>query len=264
MSRDAAALARLAERAAARAAAFLLDARRPDPAEWTAKGHHDYVTAIDQGAEERIRETLLRAEPSSRVMGEEISPDAAAMDGLVWVVDPLDGTTNFLHGHPMWCVSIGAAIDGELVAGTVFHATAHRRYTAWQGGGAWAGGERMQVSTIRDPGQALIGTGFPFKHPDQIPAYLPQMASVLSATAGVRRGGSAALDLVDVALGRFEAFWELMLAPWDMAAGIVLVREAGGVVTDFDGRDIGVEHSGVVAGSPAMAAWLREVVGHMS
>ncbi|MBP6572091.1 MAG: hypothetical protein KA226_11760, partial [Gemmatimonadales bacterium] len=132
MSRDAAALARLAERAAARAATFLLNARRPDPAEWTAKGHHDYVTAIDQGAEERIRETLLRAEPSSRVLGEEMSPDAMAMDGLVWVVDPLDGTTNFLHGHPMWCVSIGAAIDGQLVAGTVFHATMHRRYTAWQ------------------------------------------------------------------------------------------------------------------------------------
>lgn len=264
MSRDAAALARLAERAAARAAAFLLDAPRPDPAQWAAKGHHDYVTAIDQGAEERIRETLLRAEPSSRVLGEEMSPDAVPMDGLVWVVDPLDGTTNFLHGHLMWGVSIAAALDGELVAGTVFHAPAHRRYTAWQGGGAWAGAERMRVSAIETPAQALIGTGFPFKHPEQIPHYLPQMAAVLAATAGVRRGGSAALDLVDVALGRFEGFWELMLAPWDMAAGIVLVREAGGVVTDLTGRDIGVEHTGVVAGSRAMAGWLREVVGRES
>ncbi len=260
MSRDAAALARLAERAAARAAAYLLDAPRPDPAQWTVKGHHDYVTALDQGAEERIRETLLRAEPSSRVMGEELSPDGVALDGLVWVVDPLDGTTNFLHGHPQWCVSIGAAIDGQLVVGTVHHATAHRRYTAWTGGGAWAGGARMRVSSTTDPGHALIGTGFPFKHPELIHDYLPPMATVLAATAGVRRGGSAALDLVDVALGRFDAFWELRLAPWDMAAGIVLVREAGGVVTDLEGRDLGVEHSAVVAGNRGMAGWLRQVV----
>jgi myo-inositol-1(or 4)-monophosphatase len=260
MSRDHAALARLAERAAARAGAYLAAAPRPDPAEWTEKGHHDFVTAIDEGAEARIRETLLRAEPSSRVMGEEFTPEAMEMTGLVWVVDPLDGTANFLHGHPSWCVSIGAAVDGELVAGTVFHVPGRRRYTAWTGGGAWAGDERLRVSSIRVPSQSLIGTGFPFKNPELLPPYLPQLARVLASTSGVRRGGAAALDLVDVALGRFDAFWELMLAPWDMAAGIVLVREAGGVVTDLAGRDLGVEHSAVVAGNPVMAEWLRGVV----
>jgi myo-inositol-1(or 4)-monophosphatase len=261
MSREAAALARLAERAAARAGAFLAAAARPDPTTWTAKGHHDFVTAVDEGAELRIRETLLRAEPSSRVLGEEFTPEDIDLNGLVWVVDPLDGTANFLHGHPSWCVSIGAAIDGHLVAGTVFHVPGRKRYTAWEGGGAWAGEERLRVSTIRDPAHSLIGTGFPFKYPEMLPGYLPQLHRVLATTSGVRRGGAAALDLVDVAIGRFDAFWELMLAPWDMAAGIVLVREAGGVVTNLEGRDLGVEHSGVVAGNAEMAGWLRGVVG---
>ena len=155
--------------------------------------------------------------------------------GLVWVVDPLDGTTNFLHGHPSWCVSIGAAVDGELVAGTVFHVPGHRRYTAWQGGGAWAGEERLRVSTIRVPVPCPDRHRLSRSSTPTLIAPVPAPAGRASspATTGVRRGGAAALDLVDVALGRFDAFWELMLAPWDMAAGIVLVREAGGVVTDL-------------------------------
>ncbi|MDX2208241.1 MAG: inositol monophosphatase family protein [Gemmatimonadales bacterium] len=254
-------LARLAERAAARAAAYLLDASPPAPADWDAKGHHDFVTEMDRESERRITETLLRAEPSSRILGEELSPDDAGLDGLVWVVDPIDGTANFLHRHPAWAVSIGAAIDGELIAGTIFHVPAGRRYTAWRGGGAWSGSERLRVSPVSNPAQALIGTGFPFKNPELLPTYLPMLAQVLPQCSGVRRGGSAALDLVDVASGRFAGFWEMMLAPWDMAAGIVLVREAGGVVTDFSGRNMGVEHSPVIAGNEAMAEWLGGVVG---
>ncbi len=260
MNRDAKGLARLAERATARAGAYLAGAPRPDPSAWDAKGHHDFVTALDRGAEERITETLLRAEPSSRVMGEEFTPDNTDTRGLVWVVDPLDGTANFLHGHPSWAVSIGAAIDGVLVAGSIFHVPGRRRYTAWTGGGAWAGETPLRVSAITTPSLAMIGTGFPFKNPEKLPGYLPQLARVLAATSGVRRSGSAALDLVDVAMGRFEAFWEVQLAPWDIAAGTVLVREAGGVVTDFAGRNIGVEHSAVIAGNPGMAEWLRETI----
>jgi myo-inositol-1(or 4)-monophosphatase len=120
------------------------------------------------------------------------------------------------------------------------------------------------VSPITAPAQALIGTGFPFKNPELLPAYLPMLAQILPECSGVRRGGSAALDLVDVAAGRFAGFWEMMLAPWDMAAGIVLVREAGGEVTNFSGRDLGIEHSPVVAGNAAMAEWLREVIGRRS
>jgi myo-inositol-1(or 4)-monophosphatase len=253
-------LARTAKRAAARAAAFLLDARLPDRSSWARKGHHDFVTEVDRGAEARIRADLLAAEPRSRVLGEELSPDQADLEGLVWIVDPLDGTTNYLHGYPWWSVSVAAVLDGEIVAGCVFNVPAHRRYTAWRGGGAWCGGERLHVSAIADPGEALIGTGFPFKTPDDLPAYLEQARRIFPATSGVRRAGSAALDLAAVAAGQFDGFWELTLAPWDKAAGILLIREAGGVVTDLAGQPARATHGGVVAGNPAMHEWLRRQV----
>lgn len=254
-------LARLAERAAARAGAWLRETVPPPPGQWESKGHHDFVTQVDRTAERMITETLLRAEPGSRVMGEEATPDTDATSGLVWVVDPLDGTTNFLHGYPAWAVSIAAAVDGEVIAATVYQPTAHRRATAWQGGGAWCGSTRLHVSSVATPSQALIGTGFPFKHPELLQEFLPQLSRVLLTSSGVRRAGAAALDLLDVASGRFDAFWELMLAPWDTAAGMLLVREAGGVVTRLDGAPLGVEHSGVVAGNPAMQEWLLKEIG---
>ena len=254
-------LARLAERAAARAGGYLLNVRRPEPSEWTTKGHHDFVTDVDRTAERLITSDLRSAEPDSRILGEELSPDGIDLAGLVWVVDPLDGTTNFLHGYPWWSVSIAAVIDGDVVAGTVFHVPAHRRYTAWRGGGAWCGPDRMRVSTVTDPGQALIGTGFPFKTPDDIPPYQQQLNRILPATAGVRRAGSAAIDLATVASGQFDAFWELTLAPWDKAAGIVLIREAGGVVTSLNGEPARVGHGGIVAGNPVMHAWVMEQIG---
>jgi myo-inositol-1(or 4)-monophosphatase len=257
---EAAGLARLAERAAARAAGYLLNVDRPEPSQWTVKGHHDFVTDVDHTAERRIRDDLLAAEPESRVLGEELSPDGASVDGLVWVVDPLDGTTNFLHGYPWWSVSIAAVLDGEILAGCVFNVPTHRRYTAWKGGGSWCGPDRLAVSTVTDPGHALLGTGFPFKTPDDIPAYLDQLRRILPATAGVRRAGSAAIDLATVAAGQFDGFWELTLAPWDKAAGIILIREAGGVVTDLEGKPARAEHGGVVAGNPRMHEWLMEQV----
>jgi myo-inositol-1(or 4)-monophosphatase len=258
MSIDPRRLALLAERAAIRAGSYLRDATPPEPATWEAKGHHDFVTEVDRTAEAMICEVLLRAEPSSRVLGEESSPELEHLDGLVWVVDPLDGTANFLHRHPSWAVSIGAAIDGELVAGTVFHVPGLRRATAWRGGGCWLNGERQKVSALTDPSRALIATGFPFKYPEMLPEYLPQLERVLATTSGVRRAGSAALDLMDVAIGRYAAYWELMLAPWDTAAGLVLVREAGGIAVTPTGTHLGVEHSGVVAGNPAMVEWVLE------
>ncbi|MGH7594302.1 MAG: inositol monophosphatase family protein [Gemmatimonadales bacterium] len=253
-------LAHVTDRAAARAAAYLLDAQPPDRAQWSTKGHHDFVTNVDRTAEERIRADLLAAEPGSRILGEELSPDSGTLDGLVWVVDPLDGTTNFLHGYPWWSVSVAAVLDGEIVAGTVFNVPAHRRYTAWLGGGAWCGSRRLGVSSVTAPGQALIGTGFPFKTPEDLPEYLRQCARIFPATSGVRRAGSAALDLAAVAAGQFDGFWELTLAPWDTAAGILLVREAGGVATDLRGQQAGVAHGGIVAGNPAMHAWLMAQV----
>jgi myo-inositol-1(or 4)-monophosphatase len=160
---------------------------------------------------------------------------------------------------PAYAVSIGAAVDGVLEAGVVVHVPHGETYGARRGGGAWMGERRLRVSSIADPDAALIATGFPFRENDRLDAYLEQFRRVAARTSGIRRPGSAALDLADVAAGRVEAFWEQRLSAWDIAAGTLLVREAGGVVTDFTGRDVGVEHTGVVAGNPTMHAWLLEL-----
>jgi myo-inositol-1(or 4)-monophosphatase len=248
-------LARLASDAALRAAAYLRQVDRPDPSIWGSKGRHDFVTEVDRATERIIAEVLLAAEPGSRMMGEELSPDAGT-DGLVWVVDPLDGTTNFLHDYPVYAVSVAAALDGELLAGVVLDVTRDRLLHAWRGGGAWDGNRRITVSATTDPALALIGTGFPFKHPERLEEYQGQFARVMAGTSGIRRAGAAAIDLGDVAAGRFDGFWELVLAPWDIAAGMLLVREAGGVVTDLAGNDPGLAHTAIVAGNPAIHEWL--------
>jgi myo-inositol-1(or 4)-monophosphatase len=248
-------------RAAAEVAAdYLRTVERPrDPGEWARKGARDFVTDIDRTAERMIAEVLLAAEPAARLVGEELAPELAT-DGLVWVVDPLDGTTNFLHGVPAYAVSIAAAVNGVLEAGVVVHVPHRETYTARRGGGAWLHERRLEVSSIEEPGVALIGTGFPFRETDRLDLYLEQFRRVAARTSGIRRPGSAALDLADVAAGRVEAFWEQRLSAWDIAAGTLLVREAGGLVTDFTGRDVVVEHTGVVAGNPAMHAWLLELL----
>jgi myo-inositol-1(or 4)-monophosphatase len=250
----------LAEAAARRAGAYLASlGPSPDPGAWTVKDQRDFVTDADRTSERLIGAALLGGTPGSRILGEEFSP-TGGLDGLVWVVDPLDGTTNFLHGVPVWAVSIGAAVDGVLQAGVVFDVPRGRLYRAALGHGAWEGERPLSVSSIADPALALIGTGFPFKNIDRIDEYQRQFQAVAGATSGIRRPGAASLDLVDVAAGRFDGFWELQLAPWDIAAGILLVREAGGVVTDLAGRTIGAEHTGVVAGNPRMHEWLLGVV----
>jgi len=223
------------------------------------KGHHDWVTEVDRVAETLIAEVLGTGTPGSRLVGEESSPELVG-DGLVWIVDPLDGTTNFLHGYPQYAVSIAGAIDGVLEVAVVLDVTRECLYGAIRNRGAWVGDSRLRVSAIREPARALLGTGYPFKHLDLLDGYLEQFRRILPATSGVRRAGSAALDLADVAAGRLDGFWELMLAPWDTAAGLLLVREAGGVVTDLNGRDAGVAHGPIVAGNPAIHAWLLQML----
>ena len=246
----------LASRAAEAAAGYIRTVTPPaDPADWTIKGASDFVTHVDRTAEGRISDLLLAELPQSTIIGEELSPRLAA-EGLVWIVDPLDGTTNFLHGYPMYSVSVAAAIDGVLQAGVVLDVAHDVHYRASLGGGATANGRPIHVSGLADPTYALIGTGFPFKQPQWLPAYQRQFSAILSSTSGVRRTGSAALDLATVAAGGYDGFWELMLAPWDIAAGLILVREAGGVVSNAAGQAIGVEHTAVVAGNAAIHAWL--------
>jgi myo-inositol-1(or 4)-monophosphatase len=249
-------LLHLARTAADRAAGYLRSVERPaDPADWTLKGRRDFVTEVDRTAERLIADIVLAAEPESRIVGEELSP-LLTTQGLVWVVDPLDGTTNFLHGFPSYAVSIAAARDGILQASVVLNIPHDETFSAWRGGGAWLDGQRVSVSTIANPEFALIGTGFPFGEVERLDEYQRQFGRIARATSGIRRPGSAALDLADVAAGRFDGFWELRLSAWDIAAGTLLIREAGGVVTDFSGRDIGIEHTGVVAGNPAIHDWL--------
>jgi myo-inositol-1(or 4)-monophosphatase len=283
-------LAEVARAAAKKGAAYIRQARRPPagPA-WSPKGLLDYVTDVDRGSERLIAEALTKAVPGSIVMGEELSPAggsgsgnsstqstqraqrtqsppalspaSAAPPALLWIVDPLDGTTNYLHGYPQYAVSIAALAGGELVAGAVVDVVRNLVYHAWAGGGAWCGEERLAVSQVTEPGLSLIGTGFPFRVPHLLPRYLRHFAAVNAAASGIRRAGSAALDLVDVARGRFEGFWELDLAPWDLAAGVLLVREAGGIVTDVEGSADVVRQGSLVAGNPATHAWLLKLVG---
>ena len=253
-------LLHLAKTAAAQGASYLRGVERPaDPAGWTAKSRRDFVTEVDRNTERMIAEVLLAAEPGSRIIGEELSPDVVA-GGLVWVVDPLDGTTNFLHDLPSYAVSVAAAVDGVIEAGVVVQVPRNEMYSAARGAGAWQDGRRLSVSTITDPEFALIGTGFPFRDNSRIEEYQRQFARISGATSGIRRPGAAALDLAHVAAGRFDGFWEQRLSAWDIAAGVLLIREAGGLATDFAGREVAVEHTSIVAGNLAIHRWLLEVI----
>jgi myo-inositol-1(or 4)-monophosphatase len=253
-------LVKIAVDAARRGAEYLRGAARPSSSDaWTEKAQHDFVTDIDRTCEAMIAEALTRAVPESVVVGEELAPDLVAGE-VVWIVDPLDGTTNYLHGFPEYAVSIGCAVSGALRAGVVHDVARDVVYRAWHGGGAWLDGARVQVSAITHPKRALIATGFPFRSMTQLDRYLEQFAAVARGVSGIRRPGSAALDLANVAAGRFDAFWEQGLAPWDIAAGIVLIREAGGLVTRQDGSEDVLGHGDIVAGNPAMHGWLMKVL----
>ena len=234
--------------------------------QWSEKGVADFVTFVDREAEARIVARIRAAFPDHAILAEEAAtadggrPGAVPARGWVWIIDPLDGTTNFLHRYPMYAASVAVAFRGALRAGAVMNGASGEEWWAVAGGGAFRDGEPIQVSTIDRLPRALIGTGFPFKTIHVLPRYLEQFARLLRGSAGIRRAGAAALDLCHVASGWFDGFWELSLAPWDVAAGALIVREAGGLVTDFEGTDIGVQHGPVVAGNPVMHAWLLEQI----
>ncbi|HSJ25438.1 MAG TPA: inositol monophosphatase family protein [Longimicrobiales bacterium] len=238
--------------------------------DWTEKGAADFVTHVDQAAERCIVDRIRHDFPHHSIVAEEaataagaVAPDDIRSLEWAWIVDPLDGTTNYLHGYPMYAVSIAVAHRGEPVAGVVLNSASGESWTATRGGGAFRNGQPIRVSGIARMSRALIGTGFPFKALHLLPQYTDQLQAALRRSSGVRRAGSAALDLCHVATGWFDGFWELTLAPWDVAAGALVVREAGGVVTRMDGdRDV-LGHGSILAGNPAiheaMAELLREV-----
>jgi myo-inositol-1(or 4)-monophosphatase len=227
---------------------------------WESKGRSDFVSDVDKSSERKISDIVRRRLPDATMLGEELTPDALSSSGIVVIADPLDGTTNFLHGYPEYSVSIAIVRDGSLCAAVVLNVVNADEFTATSGGGAFLNGKRIKVSSLREPARALIGTGFPFKSLGELRQYLDQFTLVTRGTAGIRRAGSAALDLSNVACGRFDAFWELVLAPWDVAAGLLLVHEAGGIVTDIEGNPARPVAGAFVAGNPPMHAWLLQTI----
>jgi myo-inositol-1(or 4)-monophosphatase len=253
-------LVHVAKRAATRAGTHLRSLTPARASDWTEKGRHDFVTDADRVSEALIAEILTTEVAGSTVVGEELSPDATRAGEVVWIVDPLDGTTNFLHHYPQYAVAIAALVQGVLAVGVVHDVVRDLVYWGATGHGAWLADRRLQVSQLSQPKHALVGTGFPFTQLDGVERYLRQFAAVLHASSGIRRAGAAALDLADVAAGRFEAFWELTLAPWDVAAGVVLIREAGGVVTTLEGDEDVLHGGSVVAGNPVLHRWLIDLL----
>ena len=224
------------------------------------KSLHDFVTAADVASERAVTGVIRAAHPDHRILAEEESKADLRAPGAVWIVDPLDGTTNFIHGFPVFAVSVGCAVDGRVVAGAVYDPSRDELFSGARGHGATLNGTPLRVSGREVFTDALIGTGFPFRKLDRVEQYMGAFRAVMAETAGIRRAGSAALDLAAVAAGRFDGFWEEGLGPWDVAAGSLLIEEAGGIVTDFAGGDTFVATGNVVAGAAAVHARLREIV----
>ena len=214
-----------------------------------AKQANDFVTQVDQAAEEAIIGIVRHAYPDHGFLAEESGRSEGKAD-YVWIIDPLDGTTNFIHGFPQYCVSIGVQHRGSLTHAVIYDPNRNELFTASKGGGAFLNDRRIRVSKCLKLQDALVGTGFPFREITRIDLYVRQLKTLMTGSSGVRRAGAAALDLAYVACGRLDAFWELGLAPWDMAAGALLIQEAGGLVGDLAGEAGYLERGEIVAASP--------------
>ena len=236
---------------AARRAGHLINraARDPTSIRREVKSHNDFVTEVDRAAEQLILTTLQEAYPKHSILAEESGLQKGAQSQYCWIIDPLDGTTNFIHGLPHYAISIGLQYKGQMEHGVVYDPSRNELFTATRGKGAFLDDKRIRVSGRQTMKEALIGTGFPFRDPAQLDGYMAMFRSVTANCAGIRRPGAAALDSAYVASGRYDGFWEIGLAPWDLAAGSLLVTEAGGVVTDLDGENRYLESGAIVAGN---------------
>lgn len=236
---------------------------RVDSLSVTEKSRNDFVSEVDRAAESAIITTIRKAYPHHAILAEE-SGDLGGND-FQWVIDPLDGTTNYLHGFPQFSISIALQHRGELQNAVVYDPLREELFTATRGDGAYLNERRIRVSSRKDLNGALLGTGIPFGDLGHVDAYLAMMKDLLRDTAGVRRPGSAALDFAYVAAGRLDGFWELGLARWDFAAGALLVREAGGVVSDIAGGDRHFETGNVVAAGVRLHPFLvRAIRPHLN
>jgi myo-inositol-1(or 4)-monophosphatase len=216
------------------------------------KGPGNFVTAADRRAEEILREELARARPGYGFLGEEGGRHEGSDKTHCWIVDPLDGTTNFLHGIPQFAISIGLERDGTVVAGVIYNPVTDELYTAERGSGAFLNDRRMRVAARQRLTDAVVGCGLPHHGRGGLAQFRNELTLVQESCAGLRRFGAAALDLAWVASGRLDAFWERNLSPWDMAAGVLIVREAGGFVTDLDGDEAMFAKGHIIAGNDTM------------
>ncbi|MGB5064287.1 MAG: inositol monophosphatase family protein [Candidatus Competibacter sp.] len=230
----------------------------------TAKQRNDFVSEADVQAEQEIIQVLRKTYPNHGILAEE-SGEQHGHDDYQWVIDPLDGTTNFLHGIPHFAISIGFRHKNRLEAGLIYDPIRQEMFTASRGAGAQMNDRRMRVSGVPQMENALLGTGFPFRHPQHQPAYLSFFGSLFGKCVEVRRAGAASLDLAYVASGRLDGYWEFGLKEWDIAAGTLLVQEAGGLVSDFVGGNDFMKSGNIVAGNPKVfKALLREMRPHLN
>jgi myo-inositol-1(or 4)-monophosphatase len=233
--------------------------QRSGPIAIDLKGVNDYVTEVDRASERAIIGYLRERFPDHSIASEEseLIPGTAR---YLWYIDPLDGTTNFIHGVPVYAVSVGLREDGRTIAGAVYDPVRDETFSARLGGGSFLNGEPIQVAQRESLKGALVSTGFPFRAHDRLKAYLRALEMFILETAGVRRAGSASLDLCYTACGRYDGFWEMSLSPWDIAAGSLIVREAGGAATDFLGKDGYLKTGNIVAANHRIHAAMLEVI----
>jgi len=249
----------IAVRAARSAGNIILRAStRLDLVKKIEKQPNDFVTDIDQLAEREIIQHIRYLYPHHGILAEEGGHIRG--DDYVWIIDPIDGTTNFLHGFPHFSVSIAVQYKGRIEHGVIYDPVRQELFTATRGSGAFLNDHRIRVSPQRQLAGSLIGTGFPFRHHELLDIYLETFKKISVEVAGIRRAGSAALVLAYVACARLDGFWEFKLSPWDIAAGAILIREAGGLISDFNGAETFLESGNVVAGTPKVFKGLLQVI----
>jgi myo-inositol-1(or 4)-monophosphatase len=224
------------------------------------KGPANFVSAADHRAEETLRTELTKARPGYGFHGEESGRHEGTDGTHTWIVDPLDGTTNFLHGIPHFAISIGLERSGTIVAGLIYNPVTDEMFTTERGKGAFHNDKRMRVAARRTLADSVIGCGLPHRGRGDLDLGLKELGAVQDKVAGLRRFGAASLDLAYVAAGRLDGFWERNLSPWDMAAGIILIREAGGFVTDIDGGDAIMTKGHIVAGNETIQRELQRLL----
>lgn len=257
------AMLNIAIKAARRAGQHIIrNADRLDRLKVESKGHNDFVSEVDRIAEQEIIEILLHAYPDHSILAEESGEHAGSE--YCWIIDPLDGTTNYLHGYPQYAVSIALKHKERLEQAVIFDPLRDELFSASRGSGAQLNDRRIRVSKVKKMPEALLGTGFPFKTQDKLDVWIDTFRSMLTGSSGIRRAGSAALDLAHVACGRLDGFWEFGLKPWDMAAGCLLIEEAGGLVSDMLEPISALKTGNILAGNPniykQMTAILKDCV----